>query len=179
MPTKKTTTAKETTSVSPENAPAPVSSKSAPKKAAAPAAEKVGDEATKAAAPAKKPAAPKASSASAKKPAAPKTSAQLTKVYGEIQATGNIFFIHKGSVTGQLQLVVEKKELKDRIPTYNGQFVTILGATSKKKNGQDETFVVHNIASHDQIGRRAFELSQENPAAVEDNWFKAENELLS
>ena len=183
MPTKKPTTAKDTTPASPENSPAPVSSKAAPKKPAAPEAEKVGvsETAPKAAAPAKKPAAPKTTSAPAAKKAAPaKTSAQLTKVYGEIQASGDTFFIHKGSVAeGQLQLVVEKKELKDRIPSYNGQFVTILGSTSKKKNGSGETFVIHNIASHDQIGRRAFELSHENPAAVEDNWFKAENELLS
>ena len=180
MPTKKTTTAKETAPASAENVPAPVSSKSAPKKPAIPIEANVGEEAPKAAAPAKKPAAPKTGATPTKKAAPAKTSTQLTKVYGEIQASDNSFFIHKGSVAeGQLLLEVEKKELKDRIPSYNGQFVTILGATGKKKNGQGESFIVHNIASHDQIGRRAFELSHENPAAVEDNWFKAENELLS
>jgi hypothetical protein len=173
MPTKKTTATKETIPASTENAPAPATSrKPAPKK---PATEKVGENAIKAAAPAKKTAAPKTSAAPAKE------SAQLTKVYGEIQASGNTFFIHKGSVAeGQLQLVTEKKELQERIPSYNGQFVTILGEAGKKKNTtQGTTFVIHNIASHDQIGRRAFELSHQNPADVEDNWFKAENELLS
>jgi hypothetical protein len=181
MPTKKTTATKETIPASTENAPVPApatSSKPAPKK---PASEKVGENAINAAVPAKKTVAPKTSVAPAKKAAPAKGSAQLTKVYGEIQASGNTFFIHKGSVVeGQLQLVTEKKELQERIPSYNGQFVTILGEAGKKKNTtQGTTFVIHNIASHDQIGRRAFELSHQNPADVEDNWFKAENELLS
>jgi hypothetical protein len=129
----------------------------------------------KAAAPAKK----KAAAPKAEKPT---ESAALTKVYGQIQTSDGKFFIEKGSVPeGQLQLELPKNsgQLADRIPSYTGQFVTVLGEFAKKKKSDaSATFVLRNITSHDEIGRRAFELSHENPADVEDNWFKAENELL-
>ncbi len=108
--------------------------------------------------------------------------ASAVKVFGEVEASGKTFFIQKGSIEGQLQLVLDKgkKQLADRIPGYNGQFVTVLGEYGKqKKTDKFPTFVVHNLASHNEIAHRAFELSHDNPTTVEDNWFRAENELLS
>ncbi len=192
MPTKKQTTAKESTPATSDeilsNGKASANGKTAKTTTKKTAAAKVTDAVadltaslTNAVAPAKKQAAPK--SASAKKPVAADDSATVTKVYGEIQVSGDTFFIHKGSVPeGQLQLVIDagKQELLSRIPGYNGQFVTVIGRSlKKKKTDKVATFSLLNIASHDQIGHRAYELSHENPNAVEDNWFKAENELLS
>jgi hypothetical protein len=120
--------------------------------------------------------------ASPSSPAA-STSESLVKVFGEVEASGSMFFIRKGSVPeGQLQLVIEKgkKQMADRIPGYNGQFVTVLGAYGKaKKTDKYLTFLVRNLASHDEIARRAYYLSHENPATVDDNWLRAENELLN
>jgi hypothetical protein len=120
--------------------------------------------------------------ASSSSPAA-STSESLVKVFGEVEASSSTFFIRKGSVPeGQLQLVIEKgkKQLADRIPGYNGQFVTVLGAYGKaKKTDKYLTFLVRNLASHDEIARRAYYLSHENPATVDDNWLRAENELLN
>jgi hypothetical protein len=143
------------------------------KKAAAPKAQKPADEsAFNGAAPAKSKASPSAS-----------TSASVVKVFGEVEASGSTFFIQKGSVPeGQLQLVIDKgkKQLVDRIPGYNGQFVTVLGEYGKaKKTDKFPTFLVRNLASHDEIARRAYDLSHENPATVDDNWLRAENELLN
>ncbi len=111
------------------------------------------------------------------------TSEAVVKVFGEVAASGSTFFIQKGSVPeGQLQLVIDKgkKQLADRIPGYNGQFVTVLGAYGKaKKTDKYPTFLVQNLASHDEIARRAYDLSHENPVTVEDNWLRAENELLN
>jgi cell division septation protein DedD len=109
-------------------------------------------------------------------------SAPAVKVFGEVEASGKTFFIQKGSIEGQLQLVIDKgkKQLAERIPGYNGQFVTVLGEYGKqKKTDKFSTFVVHNLASHNEIAHRAFELSHDNPTTVEDNWFRAENELLN
>lgn len=109
--------------------------------------------------------------------------AAAVKIFGEVNASGKTFFIQKGSIPeGQLQLVIDKdkKQLADRIPGYNGQFVTVLGEYGKqKKTDKVPSFVVHNLTSHDEIARRAFELSHDNPSTVEDNWFRAENELLN
>lgn len=131
---------------------------------------------------------PSAKSASANKSTASSQStasnqgASITKVYGEIEVSGNDCFIQKGSVSeGQLQLIPQKdsQEIMSRISAYNRQFVTVLGEfNKKKKTDKSSAFVLHNIASHDEIARRAYELSQENPDSVEDNWFRAENELL-
>lgn len=133
-------------------------------------------------APAPKPTAKKAGTATTSKTEA-SAGSSVTKVYGEVDASGATYFIQKGSVPeGQLQLVTDKgtAELTDRIPTYDQQFVTIVGEFGKKKKTDKfATFVVHNIASHDEIARRAFELSHDNPTSVEDNWFRAENELLN
>ena len=146
--------------------------KPAAKKAAAPKAPKATDEsASNGAAPAKAKASPEATAAPS-----------VVKVFGEVEASGTTFFLQKGSVPeGQLQLVIDKgkKQLTDRIPGYHGQFVTALGEYGKaKKTDKFPTFVVRNLASHDEIARRAYELSHENPATVTDNWLRAENELL-
>ena len=121
--------------------------------------------------------------AKAKASPAAGTSESVVKVFGEVEASGGTFFIQKGSVPqGQLQLVIDKdkKQLTDRIPGYNGQFVTVLGAYGKaKKTDKYPTFLVRNLASHDEIARRAYDLSHENPATVDDNWLRAENELLN
>ena len=144
------------------------------KKAAAPKAQKPADEsAANGAAPAK-----------SKAKAAPAAAGEPTvKVFGEVAASGDAFFIEKGSVPeGQLQLVLDKgkKQLADRLPGYGGQFVTVLGTYGKaKKTDKYPTFVVQNLASHDEIARRAYDLSHENPATVTDNWLRAENELLN
>jgi hypothetical protein len=186
MATKKTTSTPESTAPVNPQIPVPAAAKAtkktgtAKKTSAAKTTETaetaaVGDAPVKAAAPAKK------------KAAAPKAetiadATALTKVYGQIYASAGKYIIEKGSVPeGQLQLELpkNKSQLADRIPSYNGQFVTILGEfAKKKKTGQSGSFLLRNIASHDEIGRRAYELSHENPSAVEDNWFKAENDLL-
>ncbi len=148
--------------------------KPAAKKAAAPKAPKAADEsASNGAAPAK---------AKAKASPAAATAESVVKVFGEVEASGTTFFLQKGSVPeGQLQLVIDKgkKQLTDRVPGYHGQFVTVLGEYGKaKKTDKFPTFLVRNLASHDEIARRAYELSHENPATVTDNWLRAENELL-
>lgn len=145
------------------------------KKAAAPKAPKPADEsAANGAAPAK-------SKAKATPSAA--TDEPAVKVFGEVAASGGSFFIEKGSVPeGQLQLVLDKgkKQLADRLPGYGGQFVTVLGTYGKaKKTDKYPTFVVQNLASHDEIARRAYDLSHHNPTTVTDNWLRAENELLN
>jgi|GEM_PF-6898696 len=155
----------------------PVAAADAPKttakKAAAPKAPKATDEsASNGAAPAKAKASPAAAAA-----------ASVVKVFGEVEASGTTFFIQKGSVPeGQLQLVLDKgkEQLTERIPGYHGQFVTVLGEYGKaKKTDKFPTFLVRNLASHDEIARRAYDLSHENPAMVTDNWLRAENELLN
>lgn len=142
--------------------------KPAAKKAAAPKAPKVTDES--------------AANGTAPAKASPAATESVVKVFGEVEASGTTFFIQKGSVPeGQLQLVLDKgkKQLTDRIPGYHGQFVTVLGEYGKaKKTDKFPTFLVRNLASHDEIARRAYELSHENPAMVDDNWLRAENELL-
>lgn len=185
MATKKQSTTPESTVPGDPQLPVPAVAKT-PKKAAAPkktpaakpaettATAVTPEPAVKAAAPAKKKAAP------APKATATDSSA-FTKVYGQILTSNGKYFIEKGSVPeGQLQLEVPKdNQLASRIPSYSGQFVTVLGEFSKKKKADGSaSFVLRNITSHDEIGRRAYELSHENPSAVEDNWFKAENELL-
>ncbi len=144
------------------------------RKAAAPKAQKPADEsAADGAAPAK-PKAKAAPSAGASEPA--------VMIFGEVAASGGTFFLAKGSVSeGQLQLVLDtgKKQLADRLPGYDGQFVTVLGTYGKaKKTDKYPTFLVQNLASHDEIARRAYDLSHENPVTVHDNWLRAENELL-
>ena len=142
------------------------------KKAAAPKAQKPADESTAAGTPpAKSKAAPSAG-----------TSEPVVMIFGEVAASGDTFFLAKGSVPeGQLQLVLDKgkKQLAERLPGYGGQFVTVLGTYGKaKKTDKYPTFLVHNLASHDEIARRAYDLSHENPVTVHDNWLRAENELL-
>ena len=156
-------------------APAAHAQTTAAKKAAAPKAQKPADEsAANGAAPAK---------SKAKAAPAATASGTVVKVFGEVAAAGDAFFIEKGSVPeGQLQLVLDKgkKQLADRLPGYDGQFVTVLGTYGKaKKTDKYPTFVVQNLASHDEIARRAYDLSHENPATVTDNWLRAENELLN
>jgi membrane protein involved in colicin uptake len=183
MPTKKQTSVTDSTA-----APAkPVDAKKpAAEKASTPVASENGASAKKA--PAKKPAAEKAEKPAAQKTAtAAKTTASAgaaaTKLFGEIEASGKDFFIQNGSIPeGQMQLVLDKgkKDLTSRLPGYAGQFVTVLGEYGKqKKTDKFPTFVVKNLVSHNEIGHRAFELSHDNPTTVEDNWFRAENELLN
>lgn len=162
------------------DAPKTTAKKTPAPKAQKPAQESVAGSVTPAsgAAPATK---AKAKAGSTSPAAGPSQSA--VKVFGEVAASGSTFFIQKGSVPeGQLQLVIDKakKQLADRIPGYNGQFVTVLGEYGKaKKTDKYPTFLVHNLASHDEVARRAYDLSHENPATVEDNWLRAENELLN
>jgi hypothetical protein len=158
---------------------APVAAADAPKmpakKAAAPKAQKPADESAAA-----NGAAPVKSKAKATPSAG--ASEPIVMIFGEVAASGDTFFLAKGSVPeGQLQLVLDKgkKQLADRLPGYGGQFVTVLGTYGKaKKTDKYPTFVVHNLASHDEIARRAYDLSHENPVTVHDNWLRAENELL-
>ncbi len=144
------------------------------KKAAAPKAQKPADEST----------ATGAAPAKSKAKAAPSTGAgePVVMIFGEVAASGGTFFLAKGSVPeGQLQLVLDKgkNQLAERLPGYDGQFVTVLGTYGKaKKTDKYPTFLVQNLASHDEIARRAYDLSHENPVTVHDNWLRAENELL-
>ena len=48
----------------------------------------------------------------------------------------------------------------------------------KNKGDTYATFSIQNIASHELIGSRAYELSHENSSSEEENYLKAENELL-
>ena len=159
------------------DAPKTTAKKTSAPKAKQPAEESVAGSVTPAngAAPAKAKASPSGPAAG--------TGESVVKVFGEVEASGSTFFIRKGSVPeGQLQLVIDKgkAQLADRIPGYNGQFVTVLGAYGKaKKTDKYPTFLVRNLASHDEIARRAYDLSHENPVTVEDNWLRAENELLN
>ncbi|MBD0256720.1 MAG: hypothetical protein ICV83_13460 [Cytophagales bacterium] len=201
MATKKQTSDTESTAApktTAANGKAGASKKPAAEKAAPPAepvAAPVAADAPKT--PAKKataPKAPKPADESAANGAAPaKSKAKATpsaaaseptvKVFGEVAASGDTFFLEKGSVPeGQLQLVLDKgkKQLADRLPGYGGKFVTVLGTYGKaKKTDKYPTFVVQNLASHDEIARRAYDLSHENPVTVTDNWLRAENELLN
>jgi hypothetical protein len=195
MATKKQTSDPESTAApktTAANGKAGTSKKPAAEKAAAPVADAPVADAPKT--PAKKAAAPKAQkpadesaangAAPAKSKAAPSVGASEpgVMIFGEVAASGSTFFLAKGSVPeGQLQLVPDKgkKQLVDRLPGYDGQFVTVLGTYGKaKKTDKYPTFLVQNLASHDEIARRAYDLSHENPVTVHDNWLRAENELL-
>lgn len=103
-----------------------------------------------------------------------------TKVYGQLQEEDTTYFIKTGNVPhGQLQLLYPK-ELADQMAGYRGQYVSISGELSKKNKADTfATLSIQKIVSHDQIGQRAYELSQQNPDSHEDNWLRAENELLS
>lgn len=118
----------------------------------------------------------------AKKTATPKPGPSLTKIYGQIVASDNSCFLEKGSVPeGQYQLQAQKgkQDFMSRITAYNEQFVTLLGEFSKKgKSDKITTFIVHNIVSHNEIARHAYNLSQGAESSEQDNWLKAENELL-
>jgi len=193
MATRKQTTETESTAAPKKPAAATGKTGTAKQPAAETAAPPVEADAAKET---KSTTAPKTTAAKGKKPAAqpsangaaPATAAApesmgTIKVFGEVEVTGKDFFIRNGSVPeGQLQLVVDKgkKQINDRIPGYNGQFVTVLGAYGKaKKTDKFPTFTVQNLTSHVEIAHRAFELSHDNPSTVEDNWFRAENELLN
>ncbi len=93
------------------------------------------------------------------------------------------YFIESGSIPeGRVQLVPAKgkNDLSSRFAECEQKFVTVAGEMGKKKKTDKfDSFTVQNIASHDEIARRAYELSHENPSYVEGNWFRAENELLS
>jgi hypothetical protein len=184
MPTKKQTSVTDSIAAPIKQVAA---KKPAAEKAATPVAPEDGASVKKA--PAKKPAAEKAEKPAAQKTTAAKTTPSAgagtaaTKLFGEIEASGKDFFIQNGSIPeGQMQLVLDKgkKDLASRLPGYAGQFVTVLGEYGKqKKTDKFPTFVVKNLVSHNEIGHRAFELSHDNPTTVEDNWFRAENELLN
>lgn len=184
MATKKQTTSPETPASGDLQIPVPAVAKATTKKAAVTkktTTEKPAEPVAAASETPVKAATPAKKKAAAPKAATPTESAVSTKVYGQIQTSNGNYYIEKGSIPeGKLQLEFTKdSQLSSRIPSYSGQFVTILGEFSKKKKADGSaTFLLRNIASHDEIGRRAYELSHENPSAVEDNWFKAENELL-
>jgi hypothetical protein len=116
---------------------------------------------------------------SSNKKASSKKETSLTKIYGQLQAEDSSFFIHQGNVPqGQLQLLAGQ-EVRDQMNGYTGQWVSIAGKLSKKNKGDTyATFSIQNIVSHEQIGSRAYELSHQNSSSEEDNWVKAENELL-
>jgi hypothetical protein len=102
-----------------------------------------------------------------------------TKVYGIIQASGNTISLSQGSIPeGQLKLTgpSKAKGFQKQASGYNDQFVTILGEFQGE--GSASTFLVRSIASHSDIARRAYELSESGGNSSEDNWIRAENELL-
>jgi hypothetical protein len=110
---------------------------------------------------------------------ASKKETSLSKIYGQLQTEDGDFFIHQGNVPqGQLQLLASQ-EVKEQMNGYSGQWVSMAGKLSRKNKGDAyATFSIQHIASHEQISSRAYELSQGNPSSEEDNWLKAENELL-
>lgn len=120
---------------------------------------------------------------STSKKAAPSSAPTLTKIYGQVVSSGSNCFIEKGSVPeGQYQLQTQKgkQDYMSHIASYNQQFVTVLGEFGKKTKSEEKgsTFVVHTIVSHDEIARHAFELSHGAEGSQEDNWLRAENDLL-
>jgi hypothetical protein len=121
----------------------------------------------------------KSAAAGSKKKATPKEALQSTRIFGQIQKEDNGFFIKQGNVPqGQLQLL-GREDILARMADYQGQMVSMEGELSKKNKADTyATFSVHRIVSHEQIGHRAYELSQQNPASEEENWLRAENELL-
>ncbi|QHT71127.1 DUF2934 domain-containing protein [Rhodocytophaga rosea] len=110
---------------------------------------------------------------------AAQAAAAYTKVYGLIQASGNNLFLSQGSIPdGKLQLVSQTKDkgFQGQASGYNEQFVTVLGEYQSGDN--KNKFLVRSIASHNDIARRAYELSESGGNSSEDNWIRAENELL-
>jgi hypothetical protein len=104
-----------------------------------------------------------------------------TKVYGLIQTSGDAVFLSQGSIPeGQLQLVGQEgdQEFKGQLSGYNEQFVTVLGEYQSQGDVNKTAFSVYSIASHNEIARRAYELSTAGVNSSEDNWIRAENDLL-
>lgn len=115
-----------------------------------------------------------------KKPTPPQTQAlPVTRIYGQLHREDDSYFIKAGNVPqGQIQ-VLFPKEMEDQMAGYNGQYVSMAGELSKKNKADTyATMSILKIVSHDQIGQKAYELSQQNHDGHEDNWLKAENELL-
>jgi hypothetical protein len=112
--------------------------------------------------------------------AAPEMEA-YTKVYGLIQTSGDAVFLSQGSVPeGQLRLIGQagSQEFKDQLSGYNEEFVTVLGEYQPQGDVNKAAFAVRSIASHNEIARRAYELSTAGNNSSEDNWIRAENDLL-
>lgn len=121
----------------------------------------------------------KRASGTSKKKTTLKQSPSISRIYGKVETSDNSFFIEQGNVPqGKLQLL-PPQEIADQMKEYNGQFISATGTFTKKNKGDKfATFSIQKIASHDEIGRRAYELSHQNPSSKEDNWYKAESELL-
>jgi hypothetical protein len=103
------------------------------------------------------------------------------RVYGLIQTSDKAVYLSQGSIPeGQLQLVGQPNDqaFQGQVSGYNEQFVTVLGEYQAQGNSKSSSFVVRSIASHNDIARRAYELSEASDNSPEDNWIKAENELL-
>jgi hypothetical protein len=121
----------------------------------------------------------KAISASTKKKSPSKQVSRTSRMYGMLHKEGAYYFIKSGNVPQEQLLVRYSAELEDQLDRYNGQYVSIAGELAQKnKAGSYAAIHIHKLASHDQIGQRAYELSQQNPDAHEANWLSAENELL-
>ena len=125
------------------------------------------------------PTAKKAIAGSAKRKSSPKQAARISRIYGVLYQAENTYFIKEGNVPEEQLQLRYPQQLEDQMDQYSGQYVTIAGELAQKnKAGSYPTLHVHKLASHDQIGRKAYELSQQNPDAHEANWLSAENELL-
>lgn len=114
-----------------------------------------------------------------KKKATPSQTTALTRIFGHLHKEDSGFFIKAGNVPeGQVQLLAPK-EMEDRLGQYDGQLVSVAGAFSKRnKADKYASLSIRQVVSHEEIGHRAYALSQQNPAGAEDNWLKAEDELL-
>ncbi|HEV7404501.1 MAG TPA: hypothetical protein VGO11_16285 [Chthoniobacteraceae bacterium] len=95
----------------------------------------------------------------------------MTTLFGEVIATTDFLVVIGGNAPhGPVKLVFTENQPAD----IEGQRVSFRGEFA------DENFVVRKSATHERIAERAFTLSLASPfASAEENWLRAEDELLS
>jgi len=103
----------------------------------------------------------------------------MSKLYGDVGATTDLYYIINGNVPGQLKLVKEENS-GIGIHNYEGQRVSVRGRFGEKGEFDKlQPFHVYSIVSHQKIAERASELSKQNGSVSSvENWLQAEEELL-
>jgi hypothetical protein len=101
-----------------------------------------------------------------------------TRLYGDVGESTDSLFLINGNAPGQVKLVEARAELQ--LHTLSGQRVSVAGEfTGEDPHDPLQSFVVHGVTTHCQIAERAYELSQQSSAPPEQNWLRAETELLA